>query len=105
MAHKGGSETKGGFFWKKGDWEIVTVEGKRGVLPGTVATEYLRIPTILFVPVAMIISVAYVIFFPFVGFAMLAKVVTRKLRIVLRGAHQPVVENLATHAAGNKHTR
>ncbi len=34
MTRKGGNETKGGFYWKKGDWEIVTVEGKKGVLPG-----------------------------------------------------------------------
>jgi hypothetical protein len=105
MAHKGGSEIKGGFFWKKGDWEIVTVEGKRGVLPGTAKVEYLRIPTILFIPVALTISIAYVIFLPFVGFAMMAKVVTRKLRIVLRGAHQPSIEKLAPHAAGDKQVR
>ena len=34
MTRKGGNETKGGFYWKKGDWEIVTVEGKKGILPG-----------------------------------------------------------------------
>jgi hypothetical protein len=105
MELKGGSETKGGFFWKKGDWEIVTVEGKRGVLPGMAKAEYLRIPAILFIPVVLIISIAYVVFLPFVGFAMLANVVTRKLRILLRGAHRPVVETLAPHATGDKHTR
>lgn len=105
MAHKGGSETKGGFYWKKGEWEIVTVEGKRGVLPGTAEAEYLQIPAILFVPVALFISIAYVIFFPFVGFAMLAKVVTKKLRIMFRGAHRPVVKKLAPHVAGEKPVR
>lgn len=105
MTRKGGSETKGGFYWKKGDWEIVTVEGKRGVLPGTEKAEYLWIPALLFIPVALLISIAYVIFFPFVGFAMLAKVVTRKLRIVLRGAHRASMEKLAPHAAGEKHSR
>ena len=105
MTRKGGNETKGGFYWKKGDWEIVTVEGKRGVLPGMAEAEYLWIPTILFIPVALAISIVYVVFLPFVGFAMLAKVVTRKLRIVLRGAHRPEVKELAPHAAGEKHTR
>lgn len=38
MTTKGGSETKGGFYWKTGAWEIVTVEGNRGALPaGSVA--------------------------------------------------------------------
>jgi hypothetical protein len=105
MAIKGGSETKGGFYWKKGEWEIVTVEGKRGTLPGSEKLEYVRIPSLLFVPLAMIISVVYVIFFPFVGFVMLAKAVTRKLRIALRGSHRPVVEKLAHQASGEKHAR
>ena len=104
MTRKGGSETKGGFYWKKGDWEIVTVEGKRGVLPGTEKAEYLRIPTILFIPVVLTISVVYVVFLPFVGFAMLGKVLTSKLRIVLHGAHGATAEKLAAHAAGEKHT-
>jgi len=105
MTLKGGSETKGGFYWHKGDWEIVTVEGKTGTLPGTEKVEYIRIPGILFVPVALMISVAYVVFFPFLGFAMLAKVITRKLRIVFGGSRQPVAEDLAPHAAGEKRTR
>ena len=102
MTLKGGSEAKGGFYWHKGDWEIVTVEGKAGTLPGTEKVEYIRIPGILFVPVALIISAAYVVFFPFVGFALLAKVVTRKLRIVLGGTRQLEAEKLAPHAAGHK---
>ena len=104
MAFKGGNETKGGFYWKKGDWEIVTVEGKKGVLPGTEKAAYVRIPTILFVPVTMIISVVYVIFFPFIGFAMLAKLAVRKLRIVL-ASRQTSVEKLAAETSGEKHTR
>jgi hypothetical protein len=104
MSIKGGSETKSGFYWKKGDWEIVTVEGKRGTLPGTEKTEYLRIPTLLFVPVAMVISVVYVIFFPFVGFAMLGKVVARKLRLMFQGSRH-AAEELAPQASGEEHTR
>ena len=105
MTHKGGSETKGGFYWQKGEWEIVTVEGKTGMLPGTEKVEYVRIPGILFVPIAMVISIVYVIFFPFIGFAMLAKVIARKLRVVFGGSRRPVAEDLAPHAAGEKHTR
>ena len=105
MALKVGSEAKGGFYWKRGEWEIVTVEGKVGALPGTEQNEYVRIPGIMFVPIAMLISVVYVIFFPFIGFAMLAKVITRKLRIMVAGSHGPVAEKLAAHAAGEKHTR
>ncbi|MEJ2010415.1 MAG: hypothetical protein P8Z30_20055 [Acidobacteriota bacterium] len=105
MSRKGGSETKGGFYWKKGDWEIVTVEGKSGTLPGTDAVEYLRIPGILFVPVALTISIVYVIFFPFIGFAMLAKVITTKVRRELRRSRGPAGEKLAPETPGEKPPR
>jgi hypothetical protein len=71
MKHKGESETKGGFYWKRGEWEIVTVDGKRGTLPGPSDAEYIRIPGLLLVPVALIVSIAYVVFLPLIGFAML----------------------------------
>ncbi len=80
MVRRGGSETKGGLYWNKGEWEIVTVEGKKGILPGTADVRYLRIPMILFAPVAMIVSIAYVVFLPFVGFAMLLAVIVKKIR-------------------------
>ena len=47
MRHKGESETKGGFYWKRGEWEIVTVDGKRGTLPGPGDAEYIRVPGLL----------------------------------------------------------
>lgn len=102
MAHKGGNEVKGGFFWKKGDWEIVTVEGRRGRLPGTEEAEYLRIPALLFIPVALTLGAAYVIFLPFIGFAMLAKVIVQKLRAMPRRAHGPAANDLAP---GHKSSR
>ncbi|MGA8184786.1 MAG: hypothetical protein WB819_14225 [Terriglobia bacterium] len=105
MTRKGGNETKGGFYWKKGDWEIVTVEGKKGVLPGTAEAEYLRIPTILFIPVALTISVVYVVFLPFVGFAMLGKAMTTKTRQEWRRFHQTAEKNMAAQTSGDKHTR
>jgi hypothetical protein len=105
MTRKGGNETKGGFYWKKGDWEIVTVEGKKGVLPGTAEAEYLRIPTILFIPVALTISAVYVVFLPFVGFAMLGKAVTTKTRQEWQRFHQTAGKKMAAQTSGDKHTR
>jgi hypothetical protein len=84
MKHKGGSETKGGFYWKKGTWEIVTVEGKRGVLPGTQDAEYLRVFGIFLLPVALVLSIAYVVFLPLVGFAMVFHTLARKAAAHLR---------------------
>ena len=79
MVRKGGSKTKGGFYWKKGEWELVTVEGKSGTLPGREDVEYLWIPAILFVPVALIMGLAFYLFLPFIGFAMLISVLVKKI--------------------------
>jgi len=105
MTRKGGNETKGGFYWKKGDWEIVTVEGKKGVLPGTEKAEYLRIPTLLFIPVIMAMSVIYVVFLPFIGFAVLGKAITTKTRQEWRRFRHTAGKEMAAQTSGEKHTR
>ena len=84
MRHKGESETKGGFYWKRGEWEIVTVEGKMGTLPGPGDAEYLRLPGLLLVPIALIVSIAYVVFLPLIGFAMLFHALAGKVAERLR---------------------
>ncbi|HKT11063.1 MAG TPA: hypothetical protein VJW77_04480 [Terriglobia bacterium] len=105
MTHKGGNETKGGFYWKKGDWEIVTVEGKKGVLPGTEQVEYLRVPTLLFIPVILAMSVVYVVFLPFIGFAMLGKTMTTKMRQEWRHFRGTAGKEMAAESSGKKGTR
>jgi hypothetical protein len=90
MVLKGGSKTKGGLYWKKGEWEIVTVEGKNGVLPGTEDTEYFRIPGTLFAPVALILGLAFYVFLPLLGFAMVLSVIGKKVRTWFAPpVHQP----------------
>jgi len=79
MLRKGGTKTKGGFYWKKGEWELVTVEGKSGTLPGRENDEYLWIPAILFAPVALIMGLAFYLFLPFIGFGMLISVLVKKI--------------------------
>lgn len=71
LKYKGGSPAKDGFYLKKGEWQIVTVEGENGKLPGGEELEYIRVPVMLFVPAVVALSVPFVIFLPFIGFAML----------------------------------
>lgn len=97
MKHKGGSETKGGFYWKKGAWEIVTVEGKTGMLPGTEESEYIRVHGLLLLPVALIISIAYVVFLPVVGFAMVFGTLGKKIGKAL--FRKPVPEHRVENGA------
>lgn len=78
LKYKGGDNTKGGFYLKKGEWEIATVDGKNGTLPGGVECEYIKLPALLFVPLALVMGALYVIFLPFIGFAMLFLMIARK---------------------------
>ncbi len=71
LKYKGGNPAKNGFYWKKGEWEIVPVEGENGRLPGGIEDEYIKVPALLLVPAALMLSVLFVIFLPFIGFAML----------------------------------
>ncbi len=79
MVRKGGSKTKGGMYWKKGEWEIVTVERTNGTLPGTDEDEYLRIPGILFAPLALVLGLGFYLFLPFIGFAMVVSLIGKKI--------------------------
>ena len=78
LKYKGGDNTKGGIYLKKAEWEIVTVEGENGSLPGGGECEYVKVPAILFVPLAMVLGALYVMFLPFIGFAMLFIMIAKK---------------------------
>ena len=78
LKHHGGEKVKGGFYWKTAEWEIVTVNGKQGTLPGAEKTNYVKVPFLLLVPLALTMSIAYVVFLPFVGFAMVFGLAGRK---------------------------
>lgn len=79
MVCKGGSMTKGGLYWKKCEWEIVPVEGKNGILPGTQDIEYLRIPVVLVPPLALVLGLSLYLFLPLIGFVMLLFVLVKKI--------------------------
>jgi len=95
LKHTGGENTKGGFYLKKGEWEIVTVDGIEATLPGGPECEYIKLPAILFVPVAMVMGALYVIFLPFIGFAMLFLIVGKKAARAVAGLAPAFAAKLA----------
>lgn len=75
----GGRKAKAGIYWNKGSWNLVTLSGKGGgVLPGGEAQEYVRIPAVALLAVAPLMGASYVVFLPFIGFAMLADYLGKK---------------------------
>lgn len=69
---KGGDVVKGGFYWNQAKWHLENVEGKFGTLPGEEADRYARVPTLVLFLLAPLMGALFVVFLPFIGFALLA---------------------------------
>jgi hypothetical protein len=69
--HKGGDTVKGGFYWNQANWHLENVEGKAGNLPGDENTRYTKVPTLLLFVLAPLMGGLFVVFLPFIGFALL----------------------------------
>ena len=76
---EGGSRVKGGFYFNQQSWDLVTVSGKTGVLPGTAKDLHLKIPVLLMLLGAPIIGATLVMFLPFAGIALFLHAGYRKL--------------------------
>lgn len=105
MLLKGGSKTKGGLYWKKGEWEIVPVEGKNGMLPGTEDAEYVRVRGTLFAPLALVLGLAFYLFLPLIGFTMVLSEVIKKIWAwIASPAHLPPSGELRSDLRARRHT-
>ncbi len=76
--HAGGNDAKAGFYWNLKKWEMVTLSGQGGTLPGKKEDQYLKVPMVAFLFVAPVMGGLYAFFLPFIGFAMLATFLARK---------------------------
>jgi hypothetical protein len=76
---EGGSRVKGGFYFNQKSWDLVTVSGKHGVLPGASRDLHLKIPVFLMLLGAPIIGAALVMFLPFAGIALFLHALYRKV--------------------------
>jgi hypothetical protein len=78
--YQGGANVRGGFYWNTADLEVVTVDGKNGTLPGGPIQKYVKVPALALIPLSIGFSALYVMFLPFIGFAMVLSLVVRKAR-------------------------
>jgi hypothetical protein len=98
----GGTKVPPGFYWNPSDWRIVTVEGEQGVLPGGQEEKYVKVPAAGMLALAPVLGLAFVIFLPFVGFAMvLTQIGKRGMALGRRVAGKLVAEPAP---APRKHT-
>jgi hypothetical protein len=65
-----GATVKGGFYFNRDKLDLVAVSGKEGTLPGTEGHRFVRIPALAVVFLAPVLGGLFVVFMPFIGFAL-----------------------------------
>ncbi len=76
---RGGNKVNGGFYLNRKTWDLVTVNGKKGLLPGEPDDRYLKVPTLAMLAAAPVLGATLVVFLPFIGFALFAVAGLRKV--------------------------
>ena len=76
----GGTRMQPGSYWRRAGWEIVTLSGKGGVLPGGRDARYLKGPVLGMLLLAPAMGAALVMFLPLMGFVMAGRERARKAR-------------------------
>ncbi len=84
--YRGSNEVGRGYYWNPKTWAIEMINTERGVLPGGAEVAYARVPVLALLLLAPIMGLAYAIFLPFIGFALLGDYVVRKLAAAVREA-------------------
>ncbi len=69
----GGTQVQSGYYWNAGKWEMVPVERSGDALPGSRSDRYLRIPLPLVFLLLPLMGGLFVVFLPFIGFALTAQ--------------------------------
>lgn len=76
--YEGGNEVKGGFYFNTRQKDLVTVEKDFGMLPGDETDTYVKVPLLFMLTAGPVIGLIYVIFLPFVAFAMILSVAGKR---------------------------
>lgn len=78
LTYKGGHKVGKGTYWDVRDGHRIDV-AQEGVLPGSDASTYLRMPSGVMLLSGPVIGLLYVVFLPFIGIAMVAAAAGRGL--------------------------
>ena len=74
----GNRKAETGYYWHIKGWEIVPISDHQGTLPGTDSDRYLRVPTVALLVLAPVMGASFVMFLPFIGFALLGQFLWKK---------------------------
>lgn len=76
--YQGGKLVKAGFYFCSTTWNMVTIPRKGGILPGRTEVRYIRVPLLLMLFLGPLLGGLYVVFLPFIGFAMVIAFLLKK---------------------------
>jgi hypothetical protein len=82
LKHKAGNKVGKGTYWNFSTGERIDISTE-GVLPGGRDTAYYRLPAAGIVALGPVVGLLYAAFLPFIGIAMLVKVVLQKVASVV----------------------
>lgn len=78
LKHNGGERVGKGTYWNLSNGERVDIQ-EEGTLPGNGKKRYYRMPAAAIIVAAPVLGLLYAAFLPFIGIAMLVKVVGQKV--------------------------
>lgn len=84
--YQGGSMVPGGYFFDLQHWSFKAVSGEEGQLPGDATAKYVKEPLVAVIPGVLIVSLAFLVFFPLIGFALAGQAAFNALRGVAKNA-------------------
>jgi hypothetical protein len=76
--HQGGDKVDAGFYLNLDSWQVTTLSGTGGMLPGKEDDQYLRVPLPVLLAAAPLMGAAFAMFLPFIGIAMVADYAVKK---------------------------
>ncbi|MGZ6144109.1 MAG: hypothetical protein ACXWLM_12280 [Myxococcales bacterium] len=89
--YNGGTRVEGGYYFSEKSWEITTISGKEGVLPGAADERYIHAPLLALFVLAPVMGLGFAMFLPFIGFALPFYALGKKLM----GAGRKAAEDVA----------
>jgi hypothetical protein len=82
-----GMQVGGGYYWNVRSWEVEVVPNEGGRLKGGPSATYVKVPFPLLFVVVPLLGALFLMFLPFVGFALFAYAIAKKMAGgVTRGA-------------------
>jgi hypothetical protein len=94
----GGEHVRFGFYWNLAEWEAQIVPAAGGELKGSSDDKYVRLPLLALLVIAPLMGAAYAFFLPFIGFAMVAVYLMKRIRALVTTT--PPAEDAHAHASG-----